>query len=457
MKRELSNDLQQWLHSENRKPLVLRGARQVGKTWLVRDLAQQNNLQLLELNFEQQAKFANFFASNEPKEIMTDLGIELNITIKPHQCLLFLDEIQATPEILAKLRWFYELMPELAVIAAGSLLEFALAEHEFSMPVGRMSYCYVEPLSFSEFLMARGADQLHEKIQQADLATPLSSALHEKANTMFREYVMVGGMPEAVANWCRQQTVASVAQIHNDLISTYRNDFAKYAGRIETHYLDSVLAAVPKMLGKKFVYNRVGTGLRHASIKKAVDLLCKACVCQQVHVSAANGIPLGAEANEKFFKLLLLDVGLLLNLAGMQLHQIKQLDDILLINEGAIAEQIAGQALRLLQPYYVQPKNFYWQREQAASSAEIDYLVQFGQYIIPIEVKAGSSGKLRSLHQFMAEKNPPLALRLYNGELLQTEVNTTLATQQSAQYTLYSIPFYMISEIERLVLEWLDK
>ncbi len=451
MKRYLLDKLKDWLISPSRKPAVLRGARQVGKTWIVRELASQTGKQLIELNFEKQRSLAIHFESNDPSTILLNLEGALNKHIIPADSILFLDEIQAAPELFAKLRWFYEDMPELAVIAAGSLLEFVLENHTFSMPVGRIQYFFIEPLGFEEFLLAKNETHLLSAIEKISIEKPLNAALHDKANQLFKEFVTVGGMPEAVSTWIKTSSLQLLSEVHNNLINTYQDDFTKYAGKLSINYLEEVLHAVPKLLTKKFVYSHVEPAARHESIKQALNLLVKARLCHKVQSSSANGIPLGAEVNFKIFKIILIDVGLVSTMLGLKLHQFRSVEDILVINKGALAEQVVGQLLRLLSPFYVEPTLYYWNRELASSSAEIDYLIQDNQQLIPIEVKAGVEGKLRSLHQFMSEKPWKLAIRFYAGPIQRNHIQSKTTTGDQNDYELISLPFYLLGQLYRLL------
>jgi len=451
MKRYLLDKLKNWLGSPSRKPAVLRGARQVGKTWIVRELAKQTGKQLIELNFEKQRSLAIHFESNNPSTILLNLESVLNQSIYPADSILFLDEIQAVPDLLAKLRWFYEDMPELAVITAGSLLEFVLENHTFSMPVGRIQYFFIEPLGFEEFLLAKNETHLLSGIEKVSIEKPLNTALHDKANQLFKEFVTVGGMPEAVSTWVNTSSLEVLAEVHNNLINTYQDDFTKYAGKLSITYLEEVLHAVPKLLTKKFVYSHVDPAARYENIKKALDLLLKSRLCHKVQSVNANGIPLGAEINSKIFKIILIDVGLVSTMLGLKLHQFSQIEDILVINKGALAEQVVGQLLRLLSPFYSEPTLYYWNRELVNSSAEIDYLIQDNQRLIPIEVKAGVEGKLRSLHQFMSEKPWKLAVRFYAGSVQRDAIKSKTTTGDQNDYELISLPFYLLGQLYRLL------
>jgi uncharacterized protein len=450
MYRNLSEFLQDWLISSDRKPLVIRGARQVGKTWVVRALAKATKKHLIEINFEKNPAQASLFESNDPKQILLNLSTLRNENIDPENCLLFLDEIQASPQIFSKLRWFAEDMPQLPVIAAGSLLEFLLAEHAFSMPVGRISYAYLEPLSFEEFLLARDKKNYYSYLLTFDFSSEMPQAIHQELMKLFKEYILVGGLPAAVLSWITEESLIKVNQIQNDLLATYRDDFAKYRGRIAIDKLDEVMMAVPRMLGQKFKYRNVNPSLQAASIKNILGLLGKARICTAVVSCAANGVPLAAEKNDKNFKEIFLDTGLSSAALGLNLNQIYAIQEITLINSGAIAEQVVGQLLRTINPPYIDPVLFYWLREDKTSNAEVDYVIQYTGKVIPIEVKAGSTGALRSLHLFMELKQLSLAIRI-NSEL-PSKTHISNPAGKAVSYELLSLPFYLIGQIGRLIM-----
>ncbi len=451
MERFLLKDLERWLDSNDRKPLILRGARQVGKTWIVRRLASVRSLKLIEINFEKQPKLMSLFESNDMRVVHQNLEVFYKEKIDPTTTLLFLDEIQAAPVLLAKLRWFAEDYAQLAVIAAGSLLEFLLAEHTFSMPVGRISYAHLGPLSFFEFLYAIKQNQLVQFLQEYDWTTAIPDVIHEKLIDFLKEYVLIGGLPAAVLTWVEEHSLLTVHQIHYNLINTYQDDFNKYNKRIESGILQEVFSAVPQMLGRKFIYSHVNKDRQSSTIKNALELLVKARVCHSVMATNANGVPLGAELKCNSFKIILLDVGLVSTLLGLRLDQVRSSADINFINNGALSEQLVGQLLWSLEPYYVTPKLFYWRREQSNASAEIDYVMQHFSSLVPIEVKSGKTGTLKSLHVFMAQKQLALAVRINSDLPSQTSIDVETTTNQKALYTLLSIPFYLLEKIHDLI------
>lgn len=451
MDRRALDYLSNWLVEFNRKPLVLRGARQVGKTWLVRQLAKISDKTLIEINFEKQPCYASYFSTNDPKQILLNLSAELQCDIIPEKTLLFLDEVQAVPEIFPKLRWFYEDLPALPVIAAGSLLEFLLANHTFSMPVGRITYMHLEPLSFEEFLVAHNKKMLCEYLKKFNFKTEIPSPIHDQLMASFKEYTLVGGLPAAVDSWARDRSLEKVSQIQQDLLGTYRDDFSKYNGKIAIERLDEAMTAVPEMLGQKFVLSRVNQDIQSNTVKQVLSLLNKARICHRVLSCSANGAPLAAGANKKFFKEIFLDVGLCSASLHLNLNQINSADEIILINQGGIAEQVVGQLLRTIEPFYMQPALYYWLREEAGSNAEIDYVIQYGNKVVPIEVKAGSTGGLKSLHQFMDLKKLPLAVRINSDYPSLTDVDVKNHLSKTVQYKLISIPFYLIGQLNRLL------
>lgn len=451
MDREILHSLKEWLIAHDRKPLVLRGARQVGKTWAVRRLTEQSGRHLIELNFEKTPSLASLFVSNDPKQILLNLSAVLKKTIIPEQVLLFLDEIQAAPDLLAKLRWFYEELPELPIIAAGSLLEFVLANHSFSMPVGRITYRHLEPLSFEEFLLARDEKGLYDYLQFYDMKAIIPQMIHDQLMHLFKEYVFVGGLPAAVSNWITYKSLERLSEMHHDLLATYRDDFSKYAGRLPLDQMDEVLLSIPKMLAQKFMFSRASTSVSSEAMKRTLDLFEKSRIVHRVQSASSNGVPLESEIKEKYFKMIFFDTGLCCAALGINLYQITSLSDLNMINRGGLSEQVVGQLLRTLYPFYIEPKLYCWHRDEKGSSAEIDYVMQYENKVIPIEVKSGSRGSLKSLHLFMALKKSTAAVRINSDFPTITPVDVKNAGGQSVQYTLLSIPFYLIGQMHRFL------
>ncbi len=442
--------LDNWLKRANRKPMVIRGARQTGKTWLVRDFAKRNHLNLIELNLEKFPDRADLFSVNNPKEILKNIEADLAVKITPESTCLFLDEIQAAPELFSKLRWFREDMPELPIIAAGSLLEFALNKSQYSMPVGRITYFYLEPMSFFEFVLASGNEALLQTMMELGLGKHIPQTLHEKCMDLYHQYCLIGGMPEAVQTWLDSRDLQECIKVQHDLLSTYRDDFFKYGGEIDARLLHRILLSVAEQLGNKFVYSRVDPGIQTRVIKKALMMLFQAKVCSMVAHTSGNGLPLGAQSNEKFFKALMVDVGLISAQLGLASAKQLKMGKMILSNRGGIAEQFVGQQLRAAQATAIDPQLFYWQRT-GGRLGEIDYILQHGNAIVPLEVKSGATGRMKSLHQFIAEKNLSLAVRIdANPPTVEDlDIKTTLGLP--VKYRLLSIPLYLAERVGALI------
>jgi len=450
MIRFAAKELDNWLKNHNRKPMVLRGARQVGKTWLVRDLAKRQKLKLIELNFERLPNLADLFSENNPEEILRNIEAELATTIKPESSLLFLDEIQAAPELFSKLRWFKEDMQKLPVIAAGSLLDFALNKYQYSMPVGRITYFHLEQLSFFEFVLGTGNEALYKKLLSFSLETVMPESLHEKCVGLYHDYCLVGGMPEVVREWVNSKNLKSCIKIQQDLLATYRDDFHKYGGEINAGLLNRIMLSIAEQLGNKFVYSRVDPAKKIVRIKKALTKLSQAKVCTKVLHTAGNGLPLGAESNEKFFKVLMVDIGLISVQLGLSSTKYSEAKNVIFSNKGGLAEQFVGQHLRAAQTPLTAPHLFYWQRT-GGRLGEIDYIIQHGNRVVPVEVKSGSAGSMKSLHQFMAEKRLDFAVRCNTNQVSLENIRVKTTMGKPVSYRLLSIPVYLTERLNGLI------
>jgi len=452
MIRLISNELDAWLTDPSRLPLVVRGARQVGKTWLIRELARRNSRGLIEVNFERDPDYARIFERGSPLEVFHELCLLTGRNAEPAESLLFIDEIQAAPAVLAKLRWFSEELPDLPVVAAGSLLEFALGAKGFSMPVGRITYRYVEPLTFDEYLRGHSQTQLLARLAAWSPEDRLGPLVHRQSADWYERYVMVGGMPAVINTDIEDADPQRCRRVQTDLIATYRDDFAKYAGRMEPHLLDLVLVSVARQLGGKFVYARTSEGVNHQQAKHSLELLAKSRVITLAPHSTADGIPLGGAIDARRRKALYLDVGLAhAVLRTPAAGAFPRLSDLAPQIRGKLTEQLAGQQLRVLDPGSGdEPTLHYWQRG-GGRPGEIDYLVEIDQVVVPIELKAGPSGSMKSLHQFMHDKRLEFALRVDTNppSLMDVDVRTTQG--QSVRYRLLSLPSYLLWRARELV------
>lgn len=451
MRRYISENLKNWFQKSDRKPVVLRGARQVGKTWIVRDFAKSINLNLIELNFEREPELAEIFKEKSPENVLISLERIKGTRINKTDSILFLDEIQKAPQILANLRWFYEECPELPVITTGSLLDFVLKDHEFSMPVGRISYLFMEPMSFKEFLIANGQELLVEFIEEVKIGSSFPELIHNKLMNYFSDYLTVGGMPAAVKEWIETKSPVAVAEIHQNLINTFIDDFNKYSKRVSPDRLHKVMMTVPRLIGQKFMYSNVDRAETSKALKQALELLCSARICHRINHSAGRGVPLVAQENKKKFKVIFLDTGLVSAIQGIVLKSKKEIQELIRINNGGISEQVVGQLLRTRTMKFFDPHLNYYVRENRGSEAEIDYLIQHETSIIPIEVKSGATGSLKSLHQFMSERNFKTAVRINSEKPFITNINIKTGTGGMVKYSLISIPFYLTEEVDRFI------
>lgn len=403
MKRLIDKHLLNWKSSKSRKPLVLRGARQVGKTFACRKFGETFD-NMVEINFEKLKDAGKIFSGNlDINTILRDLNLYTREKIIPGKTLLFLDEIQVEPRVVTALRYFYEECPQLHVIAAGSLIDFCL--EGVGMPVGRVEFAYLYPLSFYEFLLATGNNLLIEHIKEHDSSAPISNVAHDKAMTKLIEYFAVGGMPEVVANWLEFQDIELVTNTQNNIINSYKLDFPKYAKSHQLKYVTALFEQTPKSMCKKFKYSNINGEYRARDLAPCLDLLATAKVINKVRHTSANGVPLGAEAHHKIFKVIMLDIALAQSLMGQEFSSWFLNPEETLVNRGEIAEAFVGQELLA----YANPRHsqelYYWQREVKSSQAEIDYVINDNSSVVPIEVKSGKSKKMKSMEVFMQEKS----------------------------------------------------
>ncbi len=451
MKRFSLDHLVRWKDKPNRKPLVIRGARQVGKTRLVRIFANDFFNNLVEINFDADPEKAGLFRSSDVQEIIKFLEIDLNVSIRPGSTLLFLDEIQAVPELLGKLRYFHEKMPALHVICAGSLLDFALAEPLFSVPVGRIEFMHLGPMSFSEYLLAVDRSLLLGYLQDFRMGDTVPQSIHDQLQQGIREFMIVGGMPGVLKTYIdSDKELALAVEEQQSIIQTYHLDFAKYQSRVDVLFLQRIFKRIPSQVGQLLKYVSLDRDAKALKVRENLDLLQKARLITRVCHSDGNGLPLVAESDDSTFKLLFLDIGLLNTILGLKLTDFIY-EDHVLVNRGAVAEQFIGQHLLYQGPANEDAGLFYWNRQKQGSVSEVDFLTCSGSQVIPVEVKAGKTGRLKSLQVFVNEKRMPLAVR-FNSELpsLHT-VRTGIAGQASRDFDLLSLPLYMVDQLPRLL------
>jgi len=437
MYRDIEKDLLHWKKQENPIPLLLRGARQVGKTYVVEKFGREQFEQLVTINFELQPEMIHCFESLEPSEIINAIFLLTHKKIEPQSTLLFLDEIQDCPNAIRALRYFKEKLPKLHVIGAGSLLEFTLNDTAFRMPVGRVQSLYLKPLSFKEYLVGSDNKQLREWIESIDLHSKITKPIHERLLRLVREYMILGGMPAVLQSYFTMHDLGDCMNIQTALLSTYRQDFGKYAKKSDHRYLQRLFEKIPGLIGENFKYSKVDPDMRSRDIKDALYLLQNAGLTYPIYSTSASGLPLASLINEKKFKVLFLDVGLITRTGKLESELLLN-NNIILVNRGMLAEQFVGQELLAYTSCYEEANLYFWSREQRSSMAEVDFVTTVDAKIIPIEVKAGTTGHLKSIKIFMQEKKSTLGLRI---------------SQQPLSYdnNILSLPFYMTGEISRIV------
>lgn len=447
--------LSEWATRPVHKPILLRGARQVGKSTAVRHLGESFKY-YVEINLEKQSNYIDLFKKDlDVTRIVPQMAAMCGTPIVPNETLLFIDEIQESQEAIMALRYFKEDMPNLHVIAAGSLLEFVLDEIP-TFGVGRIHSMYMFPMTFDEFLLANGEQLLLDARGQVNIDAPLPTPLHEKLIGLMRTFMLVGGMPESVVKWVQTHDFLQCQEVQDDIITGYEADFPKYKKKVDPQLLIATMKSAATQATKKFVYSRVPGEYKTAEVKKALDLLIKAGILIPVTHSSGNGLPLGDESDESIRKILLLDTGLMLRLLNMTMGdtsaitaQILTATAADLVNKGPMAEMLAG--LELL--HYLTPNLhhdlYYWVRQAKNATAEIDYLLSRDMQVLPFEVKAGVQGGMKSLWDFMREKKLDQAVRcsLENfGKFDYIDAEAEGAVRHVEVYPLYALSQFVMGE-----------
>ena len=437
MERTIDYYLEKWVSVENRKPLLVRGSRQVGKTYAVRKLSEKFDT-FIEINFDSDFKVKRFFEESiTPSEIVRNLELYYDKKIVPHKTLLFFDEIQECKNAVRSLRYFYEKMPQLHLIAAGSLLEFTLSEIP-SFGVGRVESIQMYPMSFMEFIRAVKNDEIIEVIRKASFLSPMNDVLHELLLKELKVFQIIGGMPEVVAQYLNRKDIKESQRTLNILIKGYETDFDKYRKQVPMTRLKETLLSIAQQSGAKFKYSTVGdeSGTLY---KDALNLLIRAGLAYVIPHTSASGIPLGATTNLRRFKVFLFDTGIYQRLMKLNLSEYIVADFKTIINRGVLAENLIANELIKSQSPYDTPELYYWHRNARNSLAEIDFIIEHEDIIIPVEVKAGLGRKMKSMHLFLQEKKLPFGIRfssdnfskngkilsipLYAVEALKTNIN----------------------------------
>ena len=408
--RLIDTALDAWAVNRHHKSLLLRGARQVGKSSAVRALAKRHFTNYIEVNFESTPSVKELFEGDiDVQRIAALIAARYQTPLIPGNSLLFLDEIQACPHAISALRFFYEEMPDLHVIAAGSLLEFALAELP-SFGVGRIQSLYMYPFSFYEYMGV--VNPMLQKALFTDDRNILSSEpIHKQLNRHLRDFMLIGGMPEVIRQWQENRSYLNCQQIIADIVRTYTDDFAKYKTRISPLLLKQAFSSIANQAGHKFVYSSISEGINSTRAKEMIEMLRMAGLVIPVVHSAANGIPLGAEVNPKFQKLLPMDTGVMLYQLGLNIGELMLLSDIDLVCKGSLAEVFAGLEICKHSNPRIPTELYYWLHLKPNAQAEIDYLITNAGQLLPIEVKSGTRGAMQSLYYFLEQKKVPFGIR----------------------------------------------
>ena len=443
--------LSEWAARPSHKPVLLRGARQVGKSTAVRHLGEQFKY-FVEINLEKQSEYKVLFQSNlDVKRIVPQMAAIHGTPIIPGQTLLFIDEIQDCKEAIMALRYFKEDMPELHVVAAGSLLEFVLDDIP-TFGVGRIHSMYMYPMTFDEFLLANGEKLLMEARNQASPSSPLPMPLHEKLTSLLRTFMLVGGMPEAVVKWVETHDYLQCQEVQDDIITGYETDFPKYKKKVDPQLLRMTMRSAAQQATKKFMYSQVPGEYKTAEVKKALELLIKANIIFPVTHTNSNGLPLGDGRDDGIRKMLLLDTGLMLRLLNMAMGNIRELTTHILtataadlVNKGPMAEMLAGLELLHYRTLNLQYELFYWQRQAKNATAEVDYVLPNETQILPVEVKAGVQGGMKSLWAYMRERKLTQAIRCSLENFGEFDYIDNMAEEPVRHVRIY--PLYAIREL----------
>lgn len=431
MRRKALLALKEWKDDPDRKPLILKGARQVGKTWLMERFGEECYEDSFYFNFDEEEEIASIFKSNkDPFRIIELLGMIKGKKIEPQKHLIIFDEVQECPEALNSLKYFCEKAREYHIISAGSLLGTLLAQPK-SYPVGKVNVMHIYPLTFEEFLCAvdEGLYQYYESIQRGSI---IETVFHTKLMEMYRYYLIIGGMPECVASWVKHKDPDKVLKLQQELIQLYENDFSKHNGKVNSGRILLVFRSIVNQLAKdneKFVYGCVRQGARAREFEEAIEWLVSAGMVIRIHNVSKPEHPLNAYEEVNHFKLFLFDVGLLKCMAGISNEAILLKADYQF--KGPLTENYCLQQIRdifdTMPKYYVQGQN-----------SEIDFVLQNSMEIIPVEVKAGDSTHANSFKKYIAEKKPKKALRFSGLGYVEQEC-------------IINIPLYLVGKAKELI------
>ncbi len=445
MKRKSTETLKTWFKDAKKRPLILRGARQVGKSTLVRIFCQERNIDLFEINLEK-TKIKSFEQENfNIDHCISEIEFIIGKSITKNT-LIFIDEIQIQPNAVSRLRYFYEEKPDVAVIAAGSLLEIALHQNEIAFPVGRVSYLWLSPMTFTEYLIAINREDLSKQI----LAGSVPEFVHEIIQDEIKKYFFIGGMPKAIQTYLDTKSLIQVRTIQNEILQSYSNDFPKYEKKSNVEKIQKIFETIPFHLGQKLIYQHIDRDSRVAPIKKTVDLLIKAHLLVPNYHTNASGVPLKASVDHSILKIYFLDIGLVNAAHQLSWDTLENLFNQSFLTKGFLAEQFISQHLAYHTNPLGGPETLFWLKDKSLNKAEIDFVISFENKIIPIEIKAGKGGRLKSFQVFAKEKKIKKGYK-FSSEFFNTE---KIKIDEKNELQVENWPYYAI---EGFIKKFLDQ
>jgi len=436
MKRAIYSDLLKWKNSENRKPLLLQGARQVGKTYLINQFGKQEYSHFIYLNFEQNLGLRSLFQETLiPENIVNNISLYIGQKIVSDNTLIFFDEIQSAKEALTSLKYFYEQLPDYHIIAAGSLLGVSVGKST-SFPVGKVNFMHLYPLNFSEYLVAFGEELLLKEINTINKFISLPELLHNKLLSLLKMYLYLGGMPEVLQNYLQNNDIAAVRLIQNELLEAYQRDFSKYTDKSQAIRTAELWKSIPYQLAKenkKFKYGDVRSNARAAHYEQTIEWLNSAGLINVVHQISIPKLPLSGYADLAKFKIYLLDTGLLGAMLSISSDMILKPSGLFVEYNGAFIENFVASELKASG----MKELFYW---TSHSDAEVDFIIQYKNNIYPLEVKSGSSRNLKSIRSYESKYNPKFIFRtsprnyIKENEFVNIPLYTSFSIQKIISY-----------------------
>ncbi|MBL4630620.1 MAG: ATP-binding protein [Paraglaciecola sp.] len=431
--------------------MVLRGARQVGKTTLIRILAKELGLTLIEVNLEDRPSFAGMLDKrSNAKDILELLLLEKGVTAEPEKVLFFFDEIQELPGFYEYLRYFKELAQEYKVITAGSLLELEIQKEKRGQgPSGRVEFAYLDPMTFEEFVLAANP-VAHKKLTNLDVLEPIGSRFHEIFYSLYKQYMVCGGMPAVVEAFVNNEGVLRVDEIKNNLLTGYINDFADFGKLSGQKYAPELLELIFRQVYShpcnSMTLSKLAPGFRAEKIRDHIEILVKSKLIRRSVHTHENKAPLLSGADKYAHKLFALDIGLCYSYMELLPQEVYGSADINSVAEGALAEQFVAQTLQSLPPYYKAKSLYHWERKKKNAISEVDFVAALDSRVVPIECKSGHSNKMISLKLMLGAKTYPMALRLYAGDIEYGLIKPRAEQADLKEVPLVSMPHYMLEQ-----------